>query len=375
MPLVACARLWLVAALLIVSGSGCTGREALDDSGVSMYRGVPELTVRVTSTSDPSAVFSAISGLDVDSRGNVYVGDIFQQRVTVLDPNGSVVRTFGRRGSGPGEFQAIRGVQVLAGDSVLVYDPALARVSVFTAAGAELAYVVNLAAAAGGAAWFHVSRTRGSDRYLALFRAPFSSGRQSDSPRTEVVHFLDSEGTPIGSPLLTQPTRSLLVAGRSITPNPFGGQGLLAMNAADVVHRLWSHDSSIERYTPGGERLTALRFAHEPLPVSSSDIEAELEQFDGRARGVFEQVLRDSVPSHWPAVHAMVIDDADRIWLGLAGPRHRAAAWVVLGADGTPTGRARLPPGSTVWRIRGDRLYFERADDTDAPRIHVAEVR
>jgi hypothetical protein len=351
---------------------GCTRRETFDDANGRFHGAVPERTATVAATSDPSAYFTAISGVDVDSRGRIYVGDIFQQQITILGPDGSVVRGFGRRGSGPGEFQAIRGVQVLGGDSILVYDPGLGRVSVFGPGGDELAYVVNLAAT--GASWFTVWRVRATGQYWSLFRAPHTSS-QAGAGRVEVLSRLGADGTALGEPVLSQPARSSLVAGRSITPNPFGGQGLLAVNSAGVVHRLWNRGTSIDRFAADGGRLPALTFDHEPLPVSPDDVDAELSAFDARARGVFEQALRDSVPSHWPAVRDMVIDDQDRIWLELAGPPQRPASWLLLHPDGRPAARVRLPPRSTVWRIHGDLMYVEGADETDASRIHVMRIR
>ncbi|HLM69738.1 MAG TPA: 6-bladed beta-propeller, partial [Longimicrobium sp.] len=120
--------------------------------------------------SAPQATFTAVTALDVDSRGRVYVGDWYRQQVTVLGPDGSLVRTLGKRGDGPGEFRAIRGVQILSGDSLLVYDPTSARVTVYAADAARPAYTTNLRTGLAGPAPFYLWRTAANDGYVALFR-------------------------------------------------------------------------------------------------------------------------------------------------------------------------------------------------------------
>lgn len=64
-----------------------------------------------------------------NSKGNYLVGGK-NGTLGVFDQRGTLLRTFGRRGGGPGEFQAITRIYVGYQDSVLVYDVHASRVTV-----------------------------------------------------------------------------------------------------------------------------------------------------------------------------------------------------------------------------------------------------
>ncbi len=52
----------------------------------------------------PEALFSLISSLAVGADGRIYAVDTREMKISVFDRNGKFVRSFGRKGQGPGEF-------------------------------------------------------------------------------------------------------------------------------------------------------------------------------------------------------------------------------------------------------------------------------
>lgn len=72
-----------------------------------------------------------LSGITVDHAGTVYVSDFSATKVWVFDANGRSVPGIGRKGQGPGEFQAPTGVAVAPDGRLYVRD--VARVSRFGA--------------------------------------------------------------------------------------------------------------------------------------------------------------------------------------------------------------------------------------------------
>jgi len=79
-------------------------------------------------------------GLDVDSDGNVYVADYHRDRIRQFDHRGSLVRTIGHPGSGPGELGGPNDVAVDEARGIIyVLESVNSRVQSFTLDGAPLA--------------------------------------------------------------------------------------------------------------------------------------------------------------------------------------------------------------------------------------------
>jgi hypothetical protein len=74
-------------------------------------------------------------GLAVDSSGLLYVGDEAHERVIVFNDAGQVLRTWGGKGDGPGQFQSINDMEVGPNGQLYVLDSALLRIQRFSLDG------------------------------------------------------------------------------------------------------------------------------------------------------------------------------------------------------------------------------------------------
>lgn len=315
------------------------------------------------------AELSSFNHLAVDSRGNVYLPDFYQHRVVIVGPDGRVLRTMGRRGSGPGEFRAIRTVQILAGDSLLVFDGGLGRVTVFEPHSDREAYAVTLR----GAAPWRVERTRANDAYLARYEQGFQFGQRADAgPRLDRVRLLSLDGT-LRNELLRFPARSFVVAHESVTPNPWGHNGFVALDSKDRLHYVWSDTLGVVTHDLRGQKVAAFRFDYTPPPLARVDLERELGTLPEAVRPRFAAAFEDSLPERWPAVRALLVDDQDRLWLELAGPRGQDVEWAAFSPAGAYLGSVLVPPGVSVYHIRGGSLYVKTEDADDA--AHAALYR
>jgi len=64
------------------------------------------------------------TSVDVDAQGNMYVCDPAGARIIKFDASGTLVKTIGQRGQGPGEFQALKSLTVLNDGSLLAFENA-----------------------------------------------------------------------------------------------------------------------------------------------------------------------------------------------------------------------------------------------------------
>jgi hypothetical protein len=89
---------------------------------------------------DPNLAFASPYDVVVDSKGNIYVLDQRNTRIQKLAPDGTFRQTIGRRGQGPGDFQAPFSMDIDGADRLFVYDNANRRIQVMSAEGkADLA--------------------------------------------------------------------------------------------------------------------------------------------------------------------------------------------------------------------------------------------
>lgn len=316
-------------------------------------------------TSAADAELTSFNQVAADSRGNVYVPDFYQNRVVTFGPDGRVVRTVGRAGSGPGEFRAIRTVQILPGDSLLVFDAGLGRVSVFAPYSDQEAYVITLR---DSSPW-SIERTRGNDAYLARYEPGFQfGGGAAPQARLDVIRVLNLDGSR-RTTLLRFPSRSFIVAQQSISPNPWGHNGMVRLDSRDRVLYAWSDTLGVATYDFSGQRVGAFRHDYTPPPATRADLDYVLSQVPEDMRARFRGALEDSLPARWPAVREVLVDDRDRVWMELAGPLTAQTEWAAFSNDGSYVGSMLVPPGASVYHITGSTVLAKKEDHEGAPRL------
>ncbi|TVR66857.1 MAG: hypothetical protein EA422_01010 [Gemmatimonadales bacterium] len=91
----------------------------------------PAVEIGSTDEEDPALLFSQVRSLDRQSDGSIVVVDGLSNEVRIFDRSGRHLSTSGGSGTGPGEFTMANLIVGLPGDSILVHDQILARLSLF----------------------------------------------------------------------------------------------------------------------------------------------------------------------------------------------------------------------------------------------------
>lgn len=327
--------------------------------------------------SDPAAELSDVASVAATSDGRIFVADGLAARITHLAPGGSILGTVGRRGGGPGEFDEPRTVQVLAADSLLVFDFARHRVTVFEPAELDVSHTAHLQVppTATRPEWFARSRTG------PMFVVAFTEYARADRPVAQgedettgsrLVRAFHGDGSLRRDSILSGPRGRRLVARQgpiigSAGAHPFGPHSPISLGPDDRLYVGTAATDTVRilTYTLAGERLEEISLPCASPSVTRDQLERIVREYDD----FFHDAIRETAPERWPALRGVVADDEGRLWLTVGGmPADSGTVWVV-----THQGRIdlylRIPPGARIEAVRDGRLYTVRSDELDVPRV------
>ncbi|MYA10377.1 MAG: hypothetical protein F4087_07210 [Gemmatimonadetes bacterium] len=301
---------------------------------------LPELNLRLLYSTAADIELYHVVGAVFLPDSSLAIADRGSSEVVFLDQQGRERQRAGREGEGPGEYVDMARIGVDAGGTLSVFDARLQRFTFLDAQGdvtgvqriqLNEAYVPLVHLAGGG--FVAVLETR-PFRPLGLQRGPLFLVVFDQAG--EVV---DTLGRWAGKERRVSPDQMTAVG--------FGATTLYAGGGSHAV--LATTDSVDVTLYEGPVPLTSIRGGHAPREVTSDEKEAwtdlYLEVFPENLRPSQRQVLEQAgVRDTYPAIGALKVDADGAIWLG-GYPRldDMERRWTVLGPDGIPVGRLRLP--------------------------------
>lgn len=133
------ASIWLLALFGVAACREDSGRRAPTAHPQPPAVGSIEIeeVLRIGTLAGPEATsFGMVAGVVPAPNGGWYVADALAHEIRRFDEAGTPVATVGRRGEGPGEFQAINGIGATDAGTLIVWDGANGRLTFFDDGGA-----------------------------------------------------------------------------------------------------------------------------------------------------------------------------------------------------------------------------------------------
>lgn len=366
--------------LAIVSLAVCEGQESDGEEASQNLTsgGVPSPSFRSSS----ELLLSKVDDIVVDSRGEVYVYDR-DAGLLLLSSSGELVRQVGAEGRGPGEYVGISNLQLLPGDSLLVFDWDLNRVTVFPPGSEEAAYSISVRSGSNGMPIW-VTRVPAKSSYLAAYREPFMASDPSSDlePKPIIISSLGQDGSVEKDSVLVFPTSRplLLRQGGSITirGNPFARESVYRMGSDGRLFYGWSDTLGIAIYSAAGERVGGFSASLKPAEVTQQDMDMILAAVEEGPPGApwpaemnraFAEALREAVPETWPVFETFLVDEQGLVWVDTTVRSEADEQWRVFADTGRPIGSATLPQGFEGMVVRNGTIYGVMKDDLDVPSV------
>ncbi|HEX5581709.1 MAG TPA: NHL repeat-containing protein, partial [Gemmatimonadaceae bacterium] len=385
----------LVAALVLVSSlTGCTSDRRTDaerairfdtlpggavvvtnsERGIwdsaSAWRLVEELRIGRVDGDGPDA-FSDVHDIAVDGAGNVYVLQRITKSIHVFDPTGRFVRTIGRAGKGPGEFEHPNGMAFDPAGRLWVADPKNGRYVAFDTLGGVL---------------------RSARRELDSYRFQWdgtvdSAGRilesvsvWSDSGRSTAYVRFDTTFATADTILTSAPrsqeemlaTTYVLRRGSGETlflGVPFAPEDVATHDPRGYLWTANTGDYRIVQRDFNGDTIRVVARGASPLPVTSEERAAAIARLDSLAQGVRYDASR--IPSTHPVLEWFAVAPDGTLWVALTA-RDGAAERLfdVFDAEGRYLGQVTVPRGlQPPVRVTRDAIYAVVRDELDVPMV------
>ena len=349
---------------------------------------VPEVSIGELEGRD-EYLFGSIGSIAVDDDLNVYVLDEQAQHVRVFDSAGVYLRTLGRRGEGPGEFDSAEAIALLPDGRLVVRDPGNQRIEVFgPGAGRTEQWGYN-----AGNMYFGRSplvtdasgRTFLSTRDLS--REGFVMHIVVFGPDGTPVDTLAEPSSDYDAPTMSAMGRSMLL--RRVVP--FSPEFLWTIHLSGHFLTGLSAEYRIELRRDDG--VLRIERAGDPVPVHEEERASTREFLEGSMRNTQPDWNWNGppIPQHKPFFYELLAGRDGRIWVRLAteaypvenesydpeDPSSRPVVWReplrydVFEPDGTYLGVVAPPDGfeyykapvfddDHVWAVTQDELGVER---------------
>jgi hypothetical protein len=334
------------------------------------------------------------------SDGRLALANAGSSEVRIYDAKGALLKSSGRAGSGPGEYQNLVGIWAGPADSVMVSDVLVRRLSVldhegtfgrsltlgavsegFTTIGGQFDFAVPLG-------WMADGSIVGLSQTFAL-----NAVREGTFRDTVSVILYGPDGTTrdtVGrfpGPEMEQ--ISMTMAGRSMSapmPVPLGRQ-FVALARGDRVYVSVNNAWEIEVRGPDGGITRLIRAAEKPATITADDIAASrkalLEQMEAQPmmRNVPEPIKKQLTArvdqAKYPATFAFfagLLGDADgNLWAEqVSSGADKIQRFAVIDSTGRFLGRVSMPANFRVSWIGTEAVYgvWKDADDVEHVRAY-----
>ncbi len=334
--------------------------------------------------------FVAVSSAARRSNGTLVVADAGARSVRLYDGEGTFLKTLGGPGSGPGEFRDPGPVFVTRGDSVVVWDQSLFRITRFDPQGGlagvrtvDLGTIANavepplfpgtLEPLRDGGLLVRLIEKR-KDLPTGIFRQPSGALRVSeDLSKTDTLMFFgDLEQISVEAPF-----------GRWPIPAPLGRRSWITHQGSPSRICIGDQEApQIVCFGPGGSR-TFLRWSRERTPVTKEEVaewRGEMVRLHGQKMSE-DEVLRMldqvPVPAVRPDYSRITLDRLGNLWVEV-GPAAQGTApgvdHLVFDPEGALLGVVHVPP-IQILEIGEDYVLGVHHDEFEVEYLQLFEIR
>ena len=344
-------------------------------------------TLSIGNETDAAYQFNYVAGAVRLSNGRIVVADAGSLQLRMFDSTGRHLKTFGRSGSGPGEFRQIDALFLLPGDTIAVSN-LRTSIELFAPDG-KYVKTISIRRPSGVPLVTIIGFTDRGE-FLAYVRIPTSTAAQGGGAVIDsalVIRFA-ADGS----------ARETVKRIAKFSGEMFGPFGWAATRK-DGFYSAYSATPQIGVYSPTGQLLKLLRKPWKSASVSASDIQrfkaydrATRKTFTGKPLTAAENLQRDSALANMRFAKEFALfaqgwtDRSDNLWVrhyelqhvmrtAVDAPSTYPFHYSVFSPNGRWLGDIELPANLVVYEAGADYLLGVSKDAEGVESVVLHRLR
>ena len=280
--------------------------------------------------------FSLLNSIAVDDSGNIYTLDPKQIRIRVFDSKGKLLKVFGRRGQGPGEFSGPGSIEVMANGNLVVNDLMKRKCSFLTPDGKSIKDI--------SCASFNLGRLRSDSRDFLYALNTI----RSENVRWELTKF-DQNINPVA--MVSSLERERKPRG---VIDVYQDSYYFDLTSKDELVWVISSKYEMNVVNPEGKLFKRIIKDYEPKKITNADRERiEKEESSGLPLKITVEL-----PKNFPPVENLLIDGQDRIYVRTCDRDDKGGAFYdIFNPEGRYLSRFSLPEKEKAVVVKKNKLY------------------
>lgn len=326
-------------------------------------------------------LFGAVTQVSSDSEGQVYVVESPFNGIHVFSAIGDHIKSIGRLGAGPGEFQNAPQIHIGPSDTLYAFDFWPRRLSVFSPKSHEFEYSLSLGSSNDACPPISLLGVE-QQGFVLLCGQGVGSPEEAHMTRFIRVHVQSRDHRVVSDSIAVLPVREELVHTTHDTmifhSLIFGRSPHFVYALGGSLYHAWNDAIRIRVVGLDGILQDEFNISHEPVRVTRKERDDALASYGLPAGNdaPFDNLARARLPATKPAFSYFLVDDLDRLWISLS-MREGASEieWLIVDQQGQVIASTMLSRQIRPIRIRENRVYGRLIDpDTLVHMVVVWDV-
>jgi hypothetical protein len=334
-------------------------------------------------------LFGRVTDIAVTRGGHLLVADDVFGAVREFDNTGVFIRSYGRKGRGPGEYVTPSELGLLSDGRVLVRDAPGSRVNVYSQDGRSVAtwpinggvsaFVPSMVVTPGDVVWIQLTGSGGPRSELESGAAITRRYLRLRNGAVIDTIFVPIPARPSAVVSYAQSSTTVIPFVQPVVRNVVSPLGIVVHALADRYDITLSSPARIS--TPGqatARQAVIFRKTHNPIPVLPAEAAEIRAGITAHARSRQPGWIWNgpAIPQRKPVFKDLSVDGDGRIWVHLHTTARRDTSihdeagrpwqnpWVeqptfdVLSPDGVLVGRVVLPSGARLLGAKANLLWI-----------------